>query len=100
MSDQVITVEVAYATPQRQWVIPVRLALGATAWDAMVLSGVVRLAPGLDLGTAAVGICGKLERNPQTTVLTAGDRVEIYRPLVADPKLSRKRRAARASNSE
>ena len=52
--------------------------------------------PGLDLSSAPLGIFGKLVAKPEVRALEAGDRVEIYRPLLADPKEVRKARAARA----
>ena len=94
MNGGFIQVDLAYATPEKQWVLPVKLKSGATAYDAVVESGIVDKVPGLNIETAAIGVFGKAERTPRTRVLLDGERVEIYRPLIADPKEVRKKRAA------
>ena len=87
-----IWVEVAYALPSRQWVIAVEVPEGATVADAIERSGIREAVPGIEIRDRAVGVfyqpCA-LDR-----VLKAGDRVEIYRPLLIDPKETRRRRAA------
>jgi putative ubiquitin-RnfH superfamily antitoxin RatB of RatAB toxin-antitoxin module len=85
-------VEVAYARPDVQVVLPVEVGEGATLRDAIEKSGVLEKFPELDIDQMDVGIFGKLSKlaNP----LRPRDRVEIYRPLIADPKEVRKRRAA------
>jgi|TARA_R110000772_G_scaffold46915_2_gene107151 hypothetical protein len=88
-----IEVEVAYALPERQAIIPLTVAEGTTALEAARRSGVAERFDGLDLDDARLGIFGKLVAADQA--LRAGDRVEIYRPLKADPKEVRKARAAR-----
>tara|TARA_R100000005_G_scaffold94816_1_gene73983 strand:+ start:10384 stop:10698 length:315 start_codon:yes stop_codon:yes gene_type:complete len=88
-----IQVEVAYALPDRQAIIPVNVAAGTTALEAARRSGVTQRFEGLNLEDSRLGIFGKLVAPDQ--VLQAGDRVEIYRPLKADPKEVRKARAAR-----
>lgn len=85
-----IEVEVAYALPQRQDVIKVSLPEGATLIQAIEASGLMQRYPDIDLGR--VGIFGKLAK--KDTPLRDHDRVEIYRPLIADPKEVRKQRAA------
>jgi putative ubiquitin-RnfH superfamily antitoxin RatB of RatAB toxin-antitoxin module len=87
-----IQVEVAYALPEQQLLLPVDLPSGATVADALEASGIRERFPELDLENAKVGIFGKLTR--VDTVLKARDRVEIYRPLIADPKEVRRKRAA------
>ena len=67
---------------------------GTTARQAVELSGIERQFPGLDPRTAELGIFGKAVKDDQP--LHAGDRVEIYRELIADPKEVRKRRAEEA----
>lgn len=89
-----IEVEVAYALPQKQAIVPVRVKAGTTALEAARLSGITEKFAGIDLEDAKLGIFGKAV-SPQQ-VLNAGERVEIYRPLIADPKDVRKARAARA----
>lgn len=87
-----IRVEVAYARPDFQLVLPVEVTEGATVADALRLSGILEHFPEIDPATAKVGIFGKLTR--MDTVLRARDRVEVYRPLIADPKEVRRQRAA------
>jgi putative ubiquitin-RnfH superfamily antitoxin RatB of RatAB toxin-antitoxin module len=91
---QTIQVEVAYALPERQAILPVQLAAGGTALDAVRQSGIAEEFEGLNIDNARLGLFGKVISPGQ--VLHEGDRVEIYRPLIADPKLVRKERAARA----
>lgn len=93
MADNDIHVDVAYATPAKQWIIPVRLKPGASIYDAVVQSGVASKA-GVDLASVTLGVFGKVERNPKERIAQEGERVEIYRPLIADPKEARKKRAA------
>ena len=94
MSDeQTIQVEVAYALPEKQAIIPLQVLPGTTALEAAQRSGIAERFAGLDLDSARLGIFGKVVAADQ--VLAEGDRVEIYRPLKADPKEVRKARAAR-----
>jgi hypothetical protein len=90
--DGLVDVEVVYAEPQRQVAIQLRVPPGSTLQHAIDASGIVRSFPEIDLAQCKLGIYGKLAR--ADTVLTAQDRVEIYRPLPADPKDIRKQRAA------
>lgn len=85
-------VEVAYATEKEQLIVPVQVPLGSTVEVALQQSGIEKHFPEIDLAAARVGIFGKLSK--KDAVLNAGDRVEIYRPLIADPKEARKKRAA------
>jgi len=88
-----IDIEVAYAEPERQFLRRVSLDEGATVADAIQASGVEREF-GIDASALGVGIWSKpVSRD---TRLEAGDRVEIYRALVADPKEARRRRADRS----
>jgi uncharacterized protein len=87
-----MTVEVIYALPQRQERVSLQLPPGSTALDAVRASGLLRLVPQGELGR--VGVWGRLV-TPETQ-LRDGDRVEIYRPLLADPKEIRRKRAANA----
>jgi uncharacterized protein len=90
--DDRIPVEVAYARPDIQVIVPVEVPRGATVDDALRASEIDERFPEIDLENAKVGIFGKLTR--RDTVLKPKDRVEIYRPLIADPKEVRKQRAA------
>jgi putative ubiquitin-RnfH superfamily antitoxin RatB of RatAB toxin-antitoxin module len=87
-----INVEVAYALPEKQVILPVNVELGTTIGGAIVQSGIMMEFPELDIENSDVGIFGKAAT--MTTVLADGDRVEIYRPLIADPKEVRRKRAA------
>jgi len=93
-NDKTITVEVAYALPHRQVLIEVELPVGATALEAAQRSGIAGKFDGVDLDNGTLGIFGHIVAPSQ--VLRDGDRVEIYRPLIADPKEVRKARAVRA----
>ncbi len=86
-----ITVEVVYALPERQSVREVRLQPDATVREAIQQSGLLALHPEIDLAQAAVGVHGR--RTTLDALLRERDRVEIYRPLTADPKDARRRRA-------
>lgn len=90
-----ISVEVAYALPDQQKILSVEVEEGATAFEAAQASGITRVFPGLDLEQADMGVFGKTIK-PRDYKLRAGDRVEVYRPLIADPKEVRKKRAAKA----
>lgn len=86
-------VEVAYARPDRQRLVTVELAAGATARDAVRASGLVDEFPEIDMEQAPLGVFGRASTGD--TVLRAGDRVEIYRPLQVDPKEARRKRAGK-----
>ncbi len=88
-----IPVEVAFALPDEQAIIPIEVPEGITIEEAIRRSGIQRRFPSIDLSRNKVGIFGKLAR--LDTAVQPGDRVEIYRPLIADPKEARRKRAAR-----
>ena len=85
-----LSIEVCYALPDGQTLIPVELPEGATVQQALDASGVLQRYPQIDLARQKVGVFGKLK--PLDTVLADHDRVEIYRPLIVDPKAARQRR--------
>lgn len=87
-----LQVEVIYALAQRQERLSLKLAQGSTLQHAIEQSGLLVKYPEIDLSRIKVGIYGKLSR--LDTALRDRDRVEIYRPLIADPKEVRKQRAA------
>jgi len=89
-----IRIEVAYAEPQRAIVKTYRLDSGARVADALHLAALDPDFLGVDLVNSPFGIYGKLARADQA--LRDGDRIEIYRPLAADPKLARRARAQQA----
>jgi len=92
---ELIPVEVAYALPERQLIVALEVTPGTTALEAAQQSGIEQEFPGLvvDAGTS-LGIFGQAV--PPQQALNPGDRVEIYRPLKADPKAARKARAEKA----
>lgn len=92
-----ISVEVAYALPHKQKIISLEVEDGTTLLDAVRQSGIEREFPELDLQEAKYGVFGKATRTPETDILKAGDRVEIYRSLLIDPKQARANRAAKAA---
>ena len=93
--EELITVEVVYALAGRQTVIMLKIEPGTTAGEAVGHSRLSEREQAIDAGTAAIGIYGRVV--DPGTVLSDGDRVEIYRPLLADPKQARRRRARRPS---
>jgi len=86
-----INVEIVYALPEQQLLLTVQLAEGATVEDAIRASGVLETFPEIDLAKNKVGIFSKLVKLDET--VRDRDRVEIYRPLIADPKEVRRKRA-------
>jgi putative ubiquitin-RnfH superfamily antitoxin RatB of RatAB toxin-antitoxin module len=92
-----IGIEVAYAEPHRAIVKAYRLGAPATIDDALRLAAADPEFAGIDFAGLAVGIFGRVSAAGQ--VLADGDRVEIYRPLAADPKSARRARAREARRS-
>lgn len=85
-----LQVEICYATPDLEIRKPVRVDVGTTVQQAIMQSGLLRECTAIDLTVCRVGIYGKLKT--LDTVLRDQDRIEIYRPLIADPMDSRRRR--------
>lgn len=93
-----LEVEVAFALPDRQRIIPLAVPDGTTARQAVAMAGLEEAFPELPPATlrqADLGIFGKRLRDPDAVRLRGGDRVELYRPLQIDPKAARSARAAR-----
>ncbi|MGI6407223.1 MAG: RnfH family protein [Gammaproteobacteria bacterium] len=99
MDKAMLDVEVAYALANKQKIVELRVAEGTTVRQAAMLSGLDREFPGLDLAGSPLGIFGRAVSKPDEQVLEHGDRVEIYRPLLVDPKEVRKQRAQRAAQT-
>lgn len=97
MSEEIL-VEVAYALPQKQEVLSLKVKPGATVSQAIEQSGILADFPEIDLASAKVGIFGKQAK--LDAVLRDKDRIEIYRPLIADPKEIRKKRAAEGKGTK
>lgn len=97
-TEQTWRVEVAYATPARQEVIEVSVRPGATLEQVIRASGMLARFPEIDLTRQRVGIFGVIAHLQDA--VHDGDRVEIYRPLVADPKEARRMRAGSRSSTK
>jgi putative ubiquitin-RnfH superfamily antitoxin RatB of RatAB toxin-antitoxin module len=91
MAEQ-LKIEVCYALPDKQELVALRLPEGTTLQQALESSGLLEKYPEIDLKKNKFGIYAKLSK--PDTMLRDRDRVEIYRPLIADPKEVRKQRAA------
>ena len=87
-----IMVEVSYALPKKQIIIPVLVPKDISVKEAIKLSGILEKFREIDLDSNKVGIFGKLTTLDKS--LRDRDRIEIYRPLIADPKEIRRKRAA------
>ena len=90
-----IAVEVVYALPEKQYQLAVKLAEGSTVEQAIQASGVLELRRDIDLSENKVGIFSRPVKLGDE--VQDGDRIEIYRPLIADPKELRRQRAERAA---
>lgn len=99
--ENLINVEVAFALPHKQKLVGLKVRPGTTALQAVALSAIASEFPDADINNSAMGIFGqalgsKGLAGPAEYVLEPGDRVEIYRPLQADPKEVRKQRAEKS----
>ena len=88
---ELIEIEVAYAAADRQEVIRVKVARGTTALGALAASGLEQRFPEIAAATPQLGVFGRVVASDH--VVEAGDRVEVYRPLRADPRVARRSRA-------
>ncbi len=96
MSDrQKISIEVACATPDKQRLIKLEVPQGTSAREAIVLSGIEKEFPQLDIPNSAIGVFGEVVKEDHP--LKQDDRVEVYRPLINDPREARRSLAARGS---
>ncbi len=98
---QNIPVEIAFATPQKQLIKTLNVVAGTTAKQAVIQSNIAEVFPEINIETNAMGIFGNTLGSKGLVgadeyILKAGDRVEIYRPLIADPKEARRKRAEKA----
>ena len=93
MVSEMLTIEVAYATPEKQRILKVQVPAESDMATVVAESGILTLFPEIDLPSSRLGVWGKAypKRDRQ---LRDGDRIEIYRALIADPKEVRKQRAA------
>lgn len=93
-SKEILTVEVIYATPMQQKLISIEVKAGATIEQCIQQSGVLTEYPEINLDDTKVGIFSQVK--PLNHQVVDGDRIEIYRPLIADPKAVRRKRAEQA----
>lgn len=91
MAEPVLDIEVAFANPDEQLIIPVQLAEGSSVQQAINQSGILERYPEIDLSVMKVGVFGKICALEK--IVEAGDRVEIYRPLLQNPMEARRNRA-------
>jgi len=94
MTPKMLNVEVCYALPDKQTLLSLNVEASATIEDIIHQSGILELHPEIDLSSNKVGVFSKLSKLSDT--LHEGDRIEIYRPLLIDPKEVRKQRALKA----
>ena len=94
MNDAPLQIEIAYAEPQRAIVKALSVPPGSCVADALRLAALDPEFTGVDLANSALGIFGRPTRADHA--LQQGDRIEIYRPLAADPKVARRARATQA----
>ena len=90
---EMIEIEVVYGLPNRQVLLSLPVPAGSTIEECIKLSGITTHFPQINISEAKVGIFSRPEK--LSTLVKAGERIEIYRPLIADPKEMRKLRAAK-----
>ena len=93
-----LRMSVCYASDKHEWLRAMQVAPGTTIGEAIEQSGVLEAFPEINLTTQPVGVYAK--KKTLDTVLREHDRIEIYRPLVADPKESRRKRAAKKTGAQ
>lgn len=89
--DKLIKIEIAYARPEQQKILTLMVKEGATIEEAIDRSGILELFPEIDLTKQKVGIFSQIKK--LTDKIKEDDRIEIYRPLLIDPKEARRKRA-------
>ena len=102
--NDLILVEVAYASTESQEIVQLRVPSGTVAYDAVSLSKITNIFPEVDINEADLGVFsspldGKRRPSSRTYVLLENDRVEIYRPLIISPMELRRQRANLRSES-
>ena len=97
MAEQMISAEVVYAAVDRQALLSISVPTGTTVRQALLVAEVTSAFPELDFAHCPVGIFGKVVDGGR--VLEEGERIEIYRPLLADPMEVRRLRAAKAAKA-
>jgi uncharacterized protein len=100
MADSMVEIEVVYAAVDRQVLLAASVAAGSSIRAAVLASGIAVQFPQLDLTICPLGIFGKAVADADGRAVQAGDRIEIYRPLLADPMEVRRLRAAKAAKAK
>ncbi len=98
VDEESIPIAVGYGISDPDCLIEFRVPVSTTLRDAIILSGILDRFPGIDLATAKTGIFGQLA--PLEKVLKSHDRVEIYRPLLVNPREARRQRARKNKTSK
>lgn len=93
MVENLIDIEVAYANPERQVIVALRMSVGTTVLQAIDKSGLLTIFPEIDSADLQVGVFGAVCKLEQ--LVKQADRIEIYRPLIHDPKEARRQRATK-----
>ena len=91
---EIFNVDVVYALPQQQKIISVKVTSGTTAIEVLKQSNMLMYFPEIDLESVKLGVFSNLVKHDR--VMEKGERLEVYRPLIADPKDVRRRRAEKA----
>ena len=94
MTDK-IKIEVAYARPDLQKILSTSVPVGTSVYDAARVSGIDKIFPEIDFTSIDMGIFGKVVKDPKNQEIREGERIELYRPLIIDPKQARLNRAAK-----
>ena len=97
-TSNLIPIEVAYASADQSWLVPFDVEEGTTVQQAISRSGILKQCPEIDLEKNKVGIFSKIAA--LDVQVRAGDRIEIYRPLILDPKEARRLRAEKAKQKK
>ncbi|MBT2374937.1 RnfH family protein [Pseudomonas fluorescens] len=100
MAESLVEIELVYAAVDRQLLLVLSVARGTNLRAAVLGSGIAAQFPELDLMVCPLGVFGKVVADADVRVVQAGDRIEIYRPLLADPKEVRRLRAAKAAKAK
>ena len=98
MESETLQIEVAYALPHKQQIVIVEVVEGTTVLEAVKQSSITQVFPEIDIDNVKMGIFGKSVKPKQE--VKAGDRIEVYRPLISDPKATRKARADKKAKSD
>lgn len=96
VSEPGLRVEVAFALPARQRIVALAVEPGCTVLEAIMRSGLTAELPDFDIAAGMVGIFGRRIDDPATRIVQEGDRIELYRALLVEPRAARRQRARRA----